>query len=146
MKNHLLFGILAVTGCAPDRLVQTASTPKILHERRALSDSEYVAACEHRRGARMRLYGCVPRGPQRIPLIIVDGTLLPTDTIGPGRVRREQVLAALDPNQIESMAIMKTADSTALSVHGEAARFGIINISLRPAFRKTLRGTEPVAR
>ena len=112
MKGFYLLGILLCCACAPERVVETGPSPRVGAEQRALSDSEYVAACEHRPGARLRLYGCKQRGPQRIPLIIVDGHPLPTDTIGAGRLARERFMAELNGNQIEQIEVITVGDST----------------------------------
>jgi hypothetical protein len=48
VKKSCLLGILAVIACAPERIIETASTPQLTQERRTLSDSEYVAACKDR--------------------------------------------------------------------------------------------------
>jgi hypothetical protein len=130
-------------GCAS--VAETSSGPTLAAERQALSDSEYVAACEHRPGARFRLYGCKPIGPQKIPLFIVDGRPLPTDTIGPGKVIRERVIAGLTGDQVEEIKVLKR-DEVAARNYGAEAQFGVIMITLRPQFRKASSETHPNTR
>ena len=146
MKGFYLLGILLCCACAPERVVETGPSPRVGAEQRALSDSEYVAACEHRPGARLRLYGCKPRGPQRIPLIIVDGHPLPTDTIGAGKLVRERFMAELNGNQIEQIEVITVGDSTARQAYGAAGQFGVIRITLGPAFRAISPQTQPNTR
>ena len=146
MKRSYLLGFLLCGACTPEQVVETASVPQPTAEQRALSDSEYVAACEHRPGARFRLYGCKPVGPQRIPLFIVDGWQLPTDTIGPGKLVRERFLAELNGNQVEMIEIIKANDSSARQRYGMAAQFGVIKITLRSAMRTALPQTQPNTR
>jgi hypothetical protein len=145
-KIRSVLGILSIVACAPERIVAKSSAPQVLTERNAISDSEYVAMCEHRPGARIRLYGCTPRGPSQPALIVIDGELLPIDTAGPGRAKRERVVAALDPNMIESVVVSNRGDSTAMAKYGDAARFGVITITMRPSLKEKSRQMQPTAR
>ena len=135
MKRFYLPATLICLACTPEQVVETSSAPRMSSDQRALSDSEIVAACEHRTGARLRLYGCKQIGPQRIPLFVVDGRVLPTDTIGPGKHLRERVLADLG-SQIENIEVLRANDSTAVRRYGKAVQFGVIEITLLPAFRR----------
>jgi hypothetical protein len=146
VKRFYLLGTLLSCACAPERLVEIGPAPQLSAEKRALADSEYVAACEHRPGARYRLYGCKAVGPQRIPLFIVDGRPLPTDTIGPGKVVRERFMAELNGNHVEMIEVITANDSSAQQLYGMAAQFGVVKITLLPRFKTTSPRTQPNTR
>jgi hypothetical protein len=130
MRTLPLVAFIALSGVAhPHRLpAQTA----VDSTRRATSSPPWTAqeisdACNHKTGARMRLYGCSPEAfiPRRgEPLYLIDGQALPTDTIGPRRVARESILQALRPEDLEDITIIK-ADS-AVARFGPTARFGAV--------------------
>jgi hypothetical protein len=97
---------------------------------RPWTDAERTAACEHRPGARLRLYGCRPdanRGPA--PLYVVDGCALSTDTSGAGRVARDTVLQRLQPGDIEDLQVL--APDSAVARYGAQARGGAVLIRVR---------------
>jgi hypothetical protein len=100
--------------------------------RRATSAPHWTAqeisdACNHKAGARMRLYGCSPEAfiPRRgEPLYVIDGQPLPTDTIGPRRLAREGILQALRPEDLEEITIIK--GDSAVARFGPTAQFGAV--------------------
>ena len=120
-----------VTGCAAERI---ASSPVQLPvvSTKAASDSAYVAMCEHHPGVKIRLYGCTAKGYRNSvqPLIVLNGKSLPTDTAGRGKLRREKIMAALDPSTIESIQVFKRGDVEMLAKYGSTARNGVIVITL----------------
>jgi hypothetical protein len=139
--------VAAIVGCAPERIV-TDPRPITVAANQAKSDSAYVAMCEDWPGASIRLYGCNATGyrSRGEPLIIVGGNLLPTDTIGRGKVKRERALAALDPSRIKRIEAFGRDDPGMLAKYGNAARGGVIVITLLEIRAKQAVSQQPKTR
>lgn len=109
---------------------------------RSWTAQEIHDMCAHKRGARMRLYGCTPEAfgrPRGEPLYLIDGAALPTDTIGPRRLAREATIRALRATDIE--AITSLVPDSAVTRYGRTARFGAILIrTKRPTRRDSAHG------
>src|SRR6478735_3230268 len=130
MRTLSLGAFIAVCGVSqPQRLhAQTAVDPtRLATSSQPWTAQEISDACNHKAGARMRLYGCRPEAfiPRRgEPPYLIDGEALPTDTIGPRRLAREAILSALRPEDLVELTIIK--GDSAVARFGSTARFGAV--------------------
>jgi hypothetical protein len=128
MRALLLVVAMAV-GFAPFTLHAQATDSARAIAARPWTVQEISDACRHRPGARMRLYGC-PRSAlvpaDGDPLYVLDGEVLPVDTIGPGRAVREARMSALRPEDVVEVTAIGSDSATAR--FGPAARFGALLI------------------
>jgi hypothetical protein len=134
MRALPLLAVIALTGvCHSQRL----HAQGVDSTRRAASSQPWTAqeisdGCNHKPGARMRLYGCKqdaflsPRGE---PLYLIDGEALPTDTTGPRRLAREATVRALRAEDIEEITSIN--GDSAMARFGPTARFGAVLIRTR---------------
>jgi hypothetical protein len=130
-KAFSVLCVSAIVGCAPERIASVVR-PMPIASSQARSDSAYVAMCEHWPGASIRLYGCDAMGysNRSQALIIIDGKRLPTDSVGRGKIKRERVLAALDPSRVKLIEVFGRNDPGMLSRYGHAGRNGVIVITM----------------
>ncbi len=76
-------------------------------------------------GSAIRIRGGSSLGASNDPLIVVDGLPISNSTAGGSR----SILASINPNDIESMSILKDASSTA--IYGSRASNGVIIITTK---------------
>ena len=106
---------------------------KEMSKAQAKADSEYVASCQHRASARYRLYGCASWAYGPTPLIVLNGQVLPTDTVGPGRLKREELMAKAKSDGIENISVLKRSDSLAIKRFGPEGANGVLLITTKSA-------------
>lgn len=119
---------LATTACRPDAL----TAPVLSNPAPGMTRAEYIDACHHRPGAKMRLYGCsawvYAGNPQ--PLFVIDGRPLPAGTGWWQRRRRERALRAIRPDAIREIVVVAPSDTARLAEYGPDGRHGVVLISM----------------
>ena len=95
---------------------------------------EYIDACLHRPGARMRIYGCPPEVTHHLPqpLFVVDGRALPRSNRWWSRRSRERQLAHVAQTLL---TIEAHAPGTAIAQrYGKAGAQGVVIIRTKAAY------------
>lgn len=128
--SRLICSLILATACIGRR--PSAPGPAVVKDQtQAADDSDYVASCQHRPGAPTRLYGCAEWAHGVEPLYVVNGQMLPSDSVGPGRVAREAALATAMAGAFEILDVFQSGDSLgAMKRYGaDAARRGVFVIT-----------------
>jgi hypothetical protein len=124
--SRLIVPLLLAAACIGRK--PTAPGPAVVKDQsQAADDSDYVASCQHRPGAPARLYGCAEWAHGVEPLYVLNGQMLPSDSVGPGRVAREAALATAMAGAFEILDVFQSGDSlAAMKRYGaDAARRGV---------------------
>jgi hypothetical protein len=128
--SRLICSLILAAACIGRR--PSAPGPAVVKDQsQAADDSDYVASCQHRPGAPARLYGCAEWAHGVEPLYVLNGQMLPSDSLGPGRVAREAALATAMAGAFEILDVFQSGDSlAAMKRYGaDAARRGVFIIT-----------------
>src|SRR5262245_39958914 len=119
-----VLGLSLVLGCRTPRVVVPPNS--------GLTRDEYIAACAHAPGAKMRIYGC----PASVylyarPLYLVDGHRLPYGNGWWAMRRRERALKEIIPDRVATIRSLLPSDSVT-KVYGPDAARGVVVITTKP--------------
>lgn len=90
-------------------------------------------------GSRIRIRGGASLNSSNDPLIVIDGVPVEGNGIGPDNKISANVLNTINPNDIESMSVLKDASATAL--YGSRASNGVIIITTKKGTKGKLKFT-----
>lgn len=122
----LLVLLSTAAACRPERVMP-------YHASLGLSRQEYIDACNHKPGARMRLYGCAKWVSELRPgpLFVVDGRPIPPRVSGWPFRRRYKTTIEIEPDSIAELHVLKGA--VAVAKYGKKARNGVVVLTTKRA-------------
>jgi hypothetical protein len=146
MLNRVLLALALLSGTATSSLSAQASDTisVVVHlmpmpssgrgasNTAPMTELEIQDACNHKPGARMRLYGCAARPGDELhePSYIIDGVLMTRAIVGPAAERRDSRIAAALTAQGAAVTVLN--QSNASVQYGIVAEYGIILIATVP--------------